>query len=100
MVFAAIVAMQMANAFECRATPASLFSIGPLSNRLLVGAVAVEALALVAFVYAPPIRHALGQRPLSPAQWLPVLGTPWILLGAEEVRKALVRLRAGPGVKR
>ena len=32
MVFAAIVPMQMANAFECRSTPASLFSIGPLSN--------------------------------------------------------------------
>ena len=55
MVFAAIVCMQMANAFECR-TPASLFSIGPLSNRLLVGAVAIEALALVAFVYVPASR--------------------------------------------
>ena len=40
MVFSAIVLMQMANAFECRSNPASLFSIGPLSNRLLVGAVA------------------------------------------------------------
>lgn len=91
MVFAAIVAMQMANAFECRATPGSLFSIGPLSNRLLVGAVAVEALALVAFVYAPPINNALGQHALGPAEWLPVLVTPWILLGAEEARKAIVR---------
>ena len=100
MVFAAIVAMQMANAFECRATPDSLYSIGPLSNRLLVGAVTVEALALVAFVYVPPIRHALGQHPLSPGQWLLVLVTPWILLGAEEARKAVVRRRAGPGVER
>jgi magnesium-transporting ATPase (P-type) len=94
MVFAAIVAMQMANAFECRSTPASLFSIGPLSNRLLVGAVAAEALALVAFLYVPPIAHALGQHPLSPGQWLIVLGTPWVLLGAEEARKAVVRRRA------
>jgi magnesium-transporting ATPase (P-type) len=91
MVFATIVAMQMANAFECRATPASLFSIGPLSNHLLVGAVAVEALALAAFVYVPPIAHALGQHPLSPGQWLLVLVAPWILLGAEEARKAVVR---------
>jgi hypothetical protein len=35
--FAAIVAMQMANAFECHSARSSLWSIGPLSNRLLVG---------------------------------------------------------------
>ena len=95
MVFAAIVVMQMANAFECRSTPASLFSIGPLTNRLLLGAVLVEALALVAFIYIPPIAEALGQHPLDPAHWLLVLATPWILLGAEEGRKAVVRRRAG-----
>lgn len=94
MVFSAIVLMQMANAFECRSTPASLFSIGPLSNRLLVAAVAVEALTLLAFVYVPPIQAALGQYPLSATQWLPVLITPWILLAAEEARKAVVRRRA------
>lgn len=91
MVFSAIVLMQMANAFECRASPASLFSIGPFSNPLLVGAVAVEALALLAFVHVPPIRHALGQHAPDPVQWLPVLAAPWVLVGAEEARKALVR---------
>ncbi len=100
MVFAAIVLMQMANAFECRATPASLFSIGPFSNRLLVGAVVTEALALLAFVYVPPIREILGQHGLSPIQWLPVLATPWVLLGSEEVRKAAVRRRAGHAPER
>jgi magnesium-transporting ATPase (P-type) len=95
MVFAAIVAMQMANAFECRSTPASLFSIGPLSNRLLVGAVAIEALALVAFVYAPAVRHLLEQRPLTAGQWAPILVTPWLLIAAEEIRKAVVRARSG-----
>ena len=93
MVFAAIVCMQMANAFECRSTPASLFSIGPLRNRLLVWAVITEALALLAFVYVPPIADALGQQPLEPAQWLPVLVTPFVLLAAEEARKAVVRRR-------
>jgi Ca2+-transporting ATPase len=95
MVFAAIVAMQMANAFECRSTPASLFSIGPPSNRLLVGAVAIEALAIVAFVYAPAVRHLLDQRPLTAGQWAPVLVTPWLLIAAEEIRKAVVRARSG-----
>jgi magnesium-transporting ATPase (P-type) len=92
MVFAAIVAMQMANAFECRSTPSSLFSIRPFSNHLLVGAVAIESLTLMAFVYVPPIRHLLEQRPLSAAQWVPIIVTPWLLIAAEEARKAFVRL--------
>ena len=91
MVFAAIVAMQMADAFECRSNPASPFSIGPLSNRLLVGAVGVEVLMLLAFVYVPPVDAVLGQQPLDAAQLLPILIAPWILIAAEEARKAIVR---------
>lgn len=93
LVFAAIVVMQMANAFACRSNPASLFRIGPLANRLLLAAVAVELLLLLAFVYLPPIAAVLGQRALAPAQWLPVLATPWLFLAAEETRKACVRWR-------
>ena len=94
MVFAAIVLMQMANAFECRSDPTSLFAIGPFSNRLLVGAVAVEGLALLAFIYLPWLSGVLGGAPLEASQWLPVLVTPWVLVGAEELRKAIVRRRA------
>lgn len=101
MVFAAIVVMQMANAFACRSDPASLLSIGPFSNRLLVAAVVVEAFALLAFIYVPVLREALGGAPLSGPQWLLVLLTPWVLLGAEELRKAVVRSgrrsRTAPG---
>ncbi len=93
MVFAAIVVMQMANAFECRSNPASLFAIGPLSNRLLLGAVAIEALTLLAFVYVPPISHLLGQEPLSALAWIPILVAPWLFVAAEETRKAVVRAR-------
>jgi potassium/sodium efflux P-type ATPase len=93
MVFASIVAMQMANAFECRSTPASLFSIGPLSNRLLLGAVAVEAVVLLCFVLIPPVASLLGMRALTPAEWIPVLIAPCLLLAAEETRKAIVRRR-------
>jgi magnesium-transporting ATPase (P-type) len=93
MVFAAIVVMQMANAFECRSDPASLFAIGPWSNRLLVGAVLIEAVALLGFVYVPAIAAALGQIPLGAPQWALVLCTPWVLLVAEEGRKAIARAR-------
>jgi magnesium-transporting ATPase (P-type) len=95
MVFAAIVTMQMANSFECRSSPASLFAIGPLSNRLLVAAVAIEALMLAAFVYLPPMQRLLDQRPLGVAHWAPILATPFLLIAAEEARKAFVRRRRG-----
>ena len=93
-VFASIVLMQMANAYACRSNPASIFSIGPFSNRLLNYAVGAEALALLAFIYLPGLYHALGGEPLTAGQWVVPLLTPFLLLGAEEARKAVVRSRA------
>jgi magnesium-transporting ATPase (P-type) len=93
MVFASIVLMQMANAFECRSEHESLFRIGPLTNRLLVAAIAVDMATLLAFVYVGPLYRLLGSRPLGLAQWALVLGTPWVLLAAEELRKLAFRRR-------
>jgi hypothetical protein len=65
-----------------------------------VGAVAVEGLALLGFVYLGPIAALLGHQPLTLAQWLPVLAAPVLLFAAEEARKAAIRRRrrvvAGP----
>jgi magnesium-transporting ATPase (P-type) len=94
MVFGAIVLMQMANALECRSETASPFSMGLLTNRLLIWAIVAEAAALLAFVYVEPLYAALGQIPLSIGQWLPVLATPFVLLAAEDARKSVVRRRS------
>jgi hypothetical protein len=59
----------------------------------------VEVLALLAFVYVPPVYHVLGQHPLTAAQWVPILISPWVLLIAEETRELLVR-KARPPVTR
>jgi magnesium-transporting ATPase (P-type) len=91
MVFASIALMQMAVALQCRATPASLLSIRPLSNRLLDAALLLELVALATFMYAPPVYHILGQHPPTPAQWIPILVSPWLLLSAEEIRKLVTR---------
>jgi hypothetical protein len=58
---------------------------------LLVGAVAVEGLALLAFVYLGPVRALLGHQPLALAQWVPMLVAPVLLVAAEEARKAVAR---------
>jgi potassium/sodium efflux P-type ATPase len=96
MLFSAIVLCQQSVALSCRSTPASLFSIGLLTNRLLVLALGVELLLLGVMVYVPVVYRILGQHPLTPAQWLPVIVTPFVLLAAEEVRKAVVRSRRHP----
>ncbi len=91
LVFTAIVLQQMINAFECRRTPASIFQIGLFSNRLLVASVAVEALVLLAFIYAPGLNRILGNVPLAANAWLLVLVSPLLFLSAEELRKSAVR---------
>jgi hypothetical protein len=56
-----------------------------------VGAVAVEFLALLGFVYLGPMQSLLGHEPLTLSQWLPVFVAPVLLVAAEETRKAVVR---------
>jgi magnesium-transporting ATPase (P-type) len=92
LVFASIVAMQMANAFVCRAAPpARLSRSRPFSNRLLVGAVAIEVVSLLAFVYLPPLAAVLGHRGLTLGQWMAVLASPVLFLAAEEGRRTVLR---------
>ncbi len=96
LVFASIVAMQMANAFSCRSLHDSVFTIGWGTNRLLAGAVAVELVLLVASVHVPWLSNVLGQTALGVQGWLLVLPMPFALLALEETRKALTgrRLRS------
>lgn len=96
MVWTAIVVSQVANVFACRDDTASVIRRSVVSNPILVIAVAVELLVVLASVYLPALRDALGTMPLSPVQWLPVtLAAPALLL-AEEGRKALARRRLRP----
>jgi hypothetical protein len=60
---------------------------------LLVGAVGVELLTLLAFLYVPGLSDVLGNGPITGVLWLPVAITPFLLLAAEEGRKLWVRGR-------
>ena len=65
--FSAVVLGQMANAFACRSTTRWPGSLGWTTNRLLLGAVAAEFLALGAFLFVPPVASLLGHAP--PPLW-------------------------------
>lgn len=94
--FAAIVLMQMANAFGCRSERRSILAVGLFRNRLLLYAAGAEALTLAVFLYVPPIARALGGAPPPALGWLLVLTTPFLLTALEEARKSRVR-RTGAG---
>jgi calcium-translocating P-type ATPase len=91
MTFFGMVACQIGTAFAARTDRASLRSIGVLSNPLLLWGVAFELALAALFIYAPPFQEILGTAPLEPSSLLFVAPFPFIVWGADELRRYLVR---------
>jgi magnesium-transporting ATPase (P-type) len=82
-----IVACQVGTAFAVRTEHASLRSVGVFTNKPLLGAIGF-ALAFAAIVIYLPLVHGLfGTEALSPSQLLLVLPFPFIVWGADEIRR-------------
>jgi magnesium-transporting ATPase (P-type) len=91
--FAAVVIGQMANAFACRSATRWPGALGWAGNRLLVGAVAVEAVTLAGFLLIPSLASLLDQAAPPPAGFaVAVLAAPAVLL-ADALHKRLRRRR-------
>jgi calcium-translocating P-type ATPase len=88
-----IVACQVGTAFAVRTDRTSLRQIGVFSNKLLLAAIAVALAFAAAVVYAPPFQDFFGSAALNPGQLLTVASFPFIVWGADEVRRALMRRR-------
>lgn len=87
---AGIIVTQVANVFTCRSSSVSIFTLGFLSNRLvLIGIVAELALAGL-IVYTPPGNSIFGCSPLGPDVWLLLVPFALLLLAADESRKYFV----------
>ena len=87
--FAAVVLGQMANAFACRSTTRRPGTLGWTSNRLLVGAVATELVALAGFLFVPPVASLLGHAPPTLWGWAIAALAPPAVLAADAVHKGL-----------
>lgn len=90
-VFAGIVAAQIGNVFACRTERESVFRAGFFKNRFIIASVFVEILLLLTLVYVPPIQRVFGFSPLHLNEWAILFAFPVIMLGAEEIRKAVMR---------
>ncbi|MGB5147933.1 MAG: cation-translocating P-type ATPase C-terminal domain-containing protein, partial [Porticoccaceae bacterium] len=88
---AAIVLAQVANLFLCRHPRASTLRLRLRGNHLLVWGVVVELVLLLAIVYTPWGQRLFGTAALSWPVWLFALPFPFVMMAAEEMRKALMR---------
>jgi magnesium-transporting ATPase (P-type) len=87
----AIVVMQIANVFLCRSPGLSIFTLGLLSNRFVVGGIVVEIVIILLIVYTDLGNALFGTAPVTSQVWL--FATPFAIamLVLEEGRKWLVR---------
>ncbi len=96
MTFLGMIAGQIGTAFAVRTRRASLRSIGVLSNRYLLGAIVAELLLAAVFVYAPPLQSLLGTAALPVNDLVFLLPYPFIVWGADELRRWLLRRHSPP----
>jgi calcium-translocating P-type ATPase len=94
MTFLGMVAGQVGTAFAARTEHASLRSVGVFSNHLLLWGIAFELLLAALFVYAPPFQSLLGTAVPTPQMLLLLVPIPFIVWGADELRRWIVRRRA------
>jgi calcium-translocating P-type ATPase len=94
MTFLGMVAGQIGTAFAARTERASLRSVGVLSNRLLLWGVAFELALAAVLIYAPPFQSLLATAALTPDMLLFVVPFPFIVWGADELRRWAIRRRA------
>jgi calcium-translocating P-type ATPase len=97
MTFLSMVFAQIGTAFAARTERASLRSVGVLSNRLLLWGIAFELGLAAIFVYVPVFQDLLGTAPLAPVDMLLLLPMPFVVWGADELRRAYLTRRARPG---
>jgi Ca2+-transporting ATPase len=99
MTMAGIVMGQVGAGLGWRTNRRSIVSVGFFSNRLLLVGISVELAMIGLLVYTPGLGRVFHTGALGPWHWLFLLAWPPIVLGAEEVRKAVVRANAVGGAE-
>jgi calcium-translocating P-type ATPase len=92
-----IVACQIGTAFAVRTDHASLRQIGLFTNRPLLAGIAVALAFAAAPVYLPALQGVFGSAALSPAQLAAVAPFPFVVWGADELRRLFLRHRRAHG---
>ncbi|HLW73325.1 MAG TPA: HAD-IC family P-type ATPase [Candidatus Babeliales bacterium] len=82
---------QWFNAWNCRSTTRSLFSIGLFSNKGLIIIMALVLALQSAIVYVPFMRYIFKTVPLSAHDWIVIIAVSAPIVIMEEIRKIIAR---------
>jgi calcium-translocating P-type ATPase len=91
---------QIGTAFAVRTRRASLRSVGVFSNRYLLLAIGGVLVFAALFVYVPPLQDLLGTAALPARDVIFMLPYPFIVWGADELRRWALRHRSAHLVPR
>jgi magnesium-transporting ATPase (P-type) len=86
-----IVTCQIGTAFAVRTDHASLRSVGAFSNKYLLGGIAFSLAFAAALIYLPALHGVFGTAALTPTQLATVAPFPFIVWGADELRRLYLR---------
>jgi calcium-translocating P-type ATPase len=95
MTFFGMIMGQIGTAFAARTDRASLRSVGVFSNPLLLWGIGFELVLAAILIYVPVFQSLLATAPLGPAELLFTLPFPFIVWGADELRRYLIRRHSG-----
>jgi magnesium-transporting ATPase (P-type) len=93
MTMAGIVFAQVGAVMAWRTNRLSVRAVGLLSNRLILAGIAAEVAMVALLAYTPGLDDIFHTNGLSGWEWLFLAAWPPIVIGAEELRKAVVRRR-------
>jgi len=92
---AGIIMTQVANVFACRSPILSIFTLGVVSNRLVLAGIATELVLAGIIIYTPLGNTIFGCAPLGINIWLLLIPFALLLITADEIRKYVVRRAQG-----
>jgi Ca2+-transporting ATPase len=93
MIFTVLAFMQMGQALASRSTTASIFTLGLLSNPVLLTLVLITAVLQLAVIYVPFLDQFFQITPLTIGQLLLCMGMGLAMLLLIEIEKAWLRRR-------
>lgn len=94
MAFVTLSLCELFRAYTVRSEYASVFRIGPFSNRTMQVAVGASIVLLLLVCVLPPLQQVFNTHFLSAREWGIVLGLALIPALAEEITKFFLRRRA------
>ena len=94
MAFASLALIQLAHSMNARSATESIFKLGFLKNRYLLGAIAIAATLQIAVIATPGLNTIFRVTHLNAEQWLWVAGLSLAIIPIVEMVKGFRRLAA------